>query len=78
MVKRVIKINTFEDVKNFNRITSNQLFDADLVKGRWVIDAKSLLGIYSLDFSQPLDLVIHATEDEAKDYIAALGAMIIG
>ena len=37
--------------------------DFDLVSGRYVIDAKSIMGIFSLDLSKPIDLNIHATED---------------
>jgi len=37
--------------------------DFDLVSGRYVIDAKSIMGIFSLDLSKPIDLNIHASED---------------
>ncbi|MBQ2504318.1 MAG: HPr family phosphocarrier protein, partial [Lachnospiraceae bacterium] len=39
--------------------------DFDLISGRYVIDAKSIMGIFSLDLSQPIDLTIHAEEDTA-------------
>lgn len=58
-----ICLNSIEKVKSFvNDITR---FDADfdLVSGRYVIDAKSIMGIFSLDLSKPIDLNIHATED---------------
>ena len=38
--------------------------DLDLVSGRYVIDAKSIMGIFSLDLSKPIDLTIHSEEDE--------------
>jgi 3-isopropylmalate dehydrogenase len=43
-------------------------FDAefDLVSGRYVIDAKSIMGIFSLDISQPIDLNIHADGDDTE------------
>jgi phosphotransferase system HPr-like phosphotransfer protein len=37
--------------------------DFDLVSGRYVIDAKSIMGIFSLDLSKPIDLNIHAEEN---------------
>ncbi len=37
-------------------------YDFDLVSGRYVIDAKSIMGIFSLDLSKPIDLNIHAEE----------------
>ena len=54
-----ICLNSIEKVKSFvNDIT---MFDADfdLVSGRYVIDAKSIMGIFSLDLSKPIDLNIH-------------------
>ena len=41
-------------------------YDFDLVSGRYVIDAKSIMGIFSLDLSKPIDLSIHAEEDMDK------------
>ena len=38
-------------------------YDFDLVSGRYVIDAKSIMGIFSLDLSRPIDLNIHAEEN---------------
>ena len=58
-----ICLNSIEKVKSFvNDITK---FDVafDLVSGRYVIDAKSIMGIFSLDLSKPIDLSIHADEE---------------
>ena len=52
----------YEDLKEFIRITSSFESDIDIVKGRYVIDAKSLMGILSLDFSKGVDIVIHSVE----------------
>ena len=59
-----ISLNSIEKVKNFVNAISNFDFDFDLVSGRYVIDAKSIMGIFSLDLSKPIDLNIHA---EGKD-----------
>ena len=58
-----ISLNSIDKVKSFvNYITK---FDSDfyLVSGRYVIDAKSIMGIFSLDLSKPIDLNIHADEN---------------
>ena len=58
-----ISLNSIDKVKSFvNDITK---FDSDfnLVSGRYVIDAKSIMGIFSLDLSKPIDLNIHADEN---------------
>ena len=55
-----ICLNSIDKVKAFvNEITKFDT-DFDLVSGRYVIDAKSIMGIFSLDLSKPIDLAIHA------------------
>ena len=58
-----ISLNSIDKVKAFvNEVTK---FDDefDLVSGRYVIDAKSIMGIFSLDLSKPIDLNIHSEND---------------
>ena len=58
-----ISLNSIDKVKSFvNDITKFDC-DFDLVSGRYVIDAKSIMGIFSLDLSKPIDLNIHAEEN---------------
>ena len=58
-----ISLNSIDKVKSFvNKITKFD-YDFDLVSGRYVIDAKSIMGIFSLDLSKPIDLNIHAEEN---------------
>ena len=60
-----ISLNSIDKVKSFvNEITKYDN-DFDLVSGRYVIDAKSIMGIFSLDLSKPIDLNAD-TDDEAK------------
>lgn len=68
------KINlTYDDLKEFIRITSSFESDIDIVKGRYVIDAKSIMGILSLDFSKGVDIVIHSVnEDEIIRFLDAM------
>ncbi len=55
-----ISLNSIDKVKSFvNEITKFD-YDFDLVSGRYVIDAKSIMGIFSLDLSKPINLNIHA------------------
>ena len=71
-----ICLNSIEKVKSFvNDIT---MFDADfdLVSGRYVIDAKSIMGIFSLELSKPIDLNIHAQE-EMETVLKALEPYIV-
>lgn len=60
-----ISLNSIDKVKTFvNEITKFDN-DFDLVSGRYVIDAKSIMGIFSLDLSKPINLNIHADENLA-------------
>ena len=58
-----ICLNSIEKVKSFVNAITRFDFDFDLVSGRYVIDAKSIMGIFSLDLSKPIDLNIHANEE---------------
>jgi len=55
-----ISLNSIDKVKSFVNEISKYDNDFDLVSGRYVIDAKSIMGIFSLDLSKPIDLNIHA------------------
>ena len=55
-----ISLNSIEKVKSFVNEIAKFDTDFDLVSGRYVIDAKSIMGIFSLDLSKPIDLAIHA------------------
>ena len=71
-----ISLNSIDKVKSFvNEITKYDN-DFDLVSGRYVIDAKSIMGIFSLDLSKPIDLNIHAASN-LDDILAALDSYII-
>ena len=58
-----ISLNSIDKVKSFVNEIAKFDYDFDLVSGRYVIDAKSIMGIFSLDLSKPIDLNIHAEED---------------
>ena len=70
-----ISLNSIDKVKFVNEITKYDN-DFDLVSGRYVIDAKSIMGIFSLDLSKPIDLNIHA-DSNLDDILAALDSYII-
>ena len=71
-----ISLNSIDKVKAFvNEVTK---YDAefDLVSGRYVIDAKSIMGIFSLDLSKPIDLNIHS-ENNIDEILAKLDEFIV-
>ena len=71
-----ICLDSIDKVKSFvNEITKFDS-DFDLISGRYVIDAKSIMGIFSLDLSKPIDLNIHA-EDNAEEVLEILKPYMI-
>ena len=63
-----VKLNGMEDVKEFNAVVFGIDGDIDLISGRYVVDAKSIMGIFSLDISKVIVCRINAasTAEEEK------------
>lgn len=71
-----ISLNSIDKVKAFvNEITKFDS-DFDLISGRYVIDAKSIMGIFSLDLSKPIELSIHSDEN-VNEILNSLAPYII-
>ena len=66
MIEVQISLNSIDKVKSFVNAITQFEYDFDLISGRYVIDAKSIMGIFSLDLSKPIDLAIHAEADMDK------------
>ena len=71
-----ISLNSIDKVKSFVNDITKFNNDFDLVSGRYVIDAKSLMGIFSLDLSKPINLNIHA-EENIDEIMTVLAPYII-
>ena len=71
-----ISLNSIDKVKSCVNDITKFNNDFDLVSGRYVIDAKSIMGIFSLDLSKPINLNIHA-EENMEDILKVLAPYII-
>ena len=72
-----ISLNSIDKVKAFvNEITKFD-YDFDLVSGRYVIDAKSIMGIFSLDLSKPIDLNIHTDGADLENVLNVLNPYLV-
>lgn len=71
-----ISLNSIDKVKAFVNTVAQFEFDFDLISGRYVIDAKSIMGIFSLDLSKPIDLTIH-TEKDLDEIMEALKPYLV-
>lgn len=75
MLEFKVKINTINDVKKFVNTVSKFDFDVDLISGRYAIDAKSIMGIFSIDLSKDLMMKVHS--DDTQFIKAELGEFIV-
>jgi phosphotransferase system HPr-like phosphotransfer protein len=71
-----VQLASINDVKQFVNKACLMPFDIDIISGRYVIDAKSIMGIFSIDLSKPIKIEVHGTAEDAasfkegiKDYI---------
>ena len=72
-----ISLNSIDKVKNFVNLINRYDNDFDLVSGRYVIDAKSIMGIFSLDLSKPIALNIYAEDADADAILTELAPYLV-
>ena len=70
-----IRVSTIQDVHTFAALVGKHNIDVDLSSGRYVVDAKSIMGIFSLDLTKPIKVEVHtentdAIATELKPYMA--------
>lgn len=70
-----IRLSTIADVRDFVNIVSATDIDVDLSSGRYIVDGKSIMGIFSLDLLSPIKLTAHS--DDTDDLFKALDKFII-
>lgn len=70
-----IMLKSINDVKEFVNTVNKYDFDVDLTSGRYVVDAKSIMGIFSLDLSKPIKVEVHS--EDAASFLEEIKAFII-
>ena len=70
-----IRLSTIADVRDFVSIVAQSDVDVDLISGRYVVDGKSIMGIFSLDLLSPIKLTAHS--DDTDELFAALDRFIV-
>ena len=75
MTSTKIRLSTIADVRDFVNIVAKSDFDVDLQSGRYVVDGKSIMGIFSLDLLSPITLTAHS--DDTDELFAELDRFII-
>ena len=59
MLEKTIMLKDFEAVKNFVDIANTKPYDIELLSGKYVVNAKSIMGVFSLDLTKPLVMAAH-------------------
>lgn len=67
MIKRNVMITGFKEAQEFNRICSHFECDMDLLQGKYIVDAKSIMGIFSLNLEEQLELVANSDDEVLID-----------
>lgn len=75
MKKIMVKLSNVEAVKDFNNKIFGMPGDFDLGSGRYIVDARSIMGIFSLDLSKPVELTINS--DKETEVVEALKEFIV-
>ena len=75
MCERTVRFNEINEIKECVSAACRCNFDIDVVSGRIVIDAKSIMGIFSLDFSQPVEL--RANCPDGSDFPAKIAPYLV-
>lgn len=70
-----IRLSTIEQVRNFVNIVSKYDYEIDLKSGRYVVDAKSIMGIFSLDLLNKIEVTVHA--ENCDELMKELASMIV-
>ncbi len=70
-----IRLSTIEDVRNFVNEVTRCEFDVDLASGRYIVDAKSIMGIFSLDLLNPIRMTVHS--DACEEFLAQVEKYIV-
>lgn len=68
----MILLSNVDDIRQFVDMVKDYHFDVDLVAGRYTVDAKSIMGIFGLDLSKPIEVQIHS--DDCEEFIEKLKA----
>ena len=64
MIEKAVRLNSIEQVKAFVNITMSKDYDVDLTQGKYIVNGKSIMGIFSLDLTRPLSVVAYCDDNE--------------
>lgn len=75
MKNLTIQLSSIQDVREFVDVVTRYDMEIDLTSGRYIVDAKSIMGIFSLDLMKPIGMTIHS--DDCTDLLNAVSKFVI-
>ena len=72
-----VQLTSINDVKQFVNAACSQMCDIDLISGRYIIDAKSIMGIFSIDLAKPIKVEVQGTDEEYKAFKDAVKDYVV-
>lgn len=72
-----ILLTSVKDVREFVETASRYRCDVDVLTGRYIIDGKSIMGLFSIDLSRPVTVQVHGTDEEAASLQAELIPFVV-
>ena len=73
-----VMLTSINDVKQFVNAACDQPSDIDVISGRYIIDAKSIMGIFSIDLAKPISVEVHGTDEDAAAFYEAVKQFVAG
>lgn len=77
MNKINIYLNSFDKIKKFVNVTCKLECDLNLISGRCIVDGKSIIGIFSLDLSKPIEMNINNTQNNLNDILEKFESFLV-
>lgn len=74
MKKLTIQLSSIQDVREFVDVVTRYDMEIDLTSGRYIVDAKSIMGIFSLDLMKPIGMTVHS--DDCADLLNAVSKFV--
>jgi len=73
----LVQINSIEDVKELVTSATMLECDIDVLSGRYLVDAKSIMGLFSLDLGKPVTIQIHGTDELCDEFYSSIKHMVL-
>lgn len=77
MIKKKIHLEGIQDVKKFVNTAGRYEFEVDLQSGRYAVDAKSIMGIFSLDLTKEIQMEIHGEGETVDEFLKEIEEYIL-